>query len=149
MKRHAEQRQQQESEIEELSQSLAHDIQVEEVGFVRDIGQFLQARPSPPRPSPALPSYLRSRRPTQSHTRNEARRKQALHSEWHEKVYDRVQRKIDAELSRRSSKEVTERLNAQVTGRHCHCRLLLHHSPLTTLHSPLPPSTRRWTTTSR
>ena len=50
----------------------------------------------------------------QSHTRNEARRKQALHSEWHEKVYDRVQRKIDAELSRRSSKEVTERLNAQM-----------------------------------
>jgi hypothetical protein len=29
-------------------------------------------------------------------------------------VYDRVQRKIDAELSRRSSKEVTERLNAQM-----------------------------------
>ena len=48
MKRHAEQRQQQESEIEELSQSLAHDIQVEEVGFVRDIGQFLQARRRPP-----------------------------------------------------------------------------------------------------
>ena len=29
-------------------------------------------------------------------------------------MYDRVQRKIDAELSRRSSKEVTERLNAQM-----------------------------------
>ena len=26
----------------------------------------------------------------------------------------------------------------QVTGRHCHHRLLLHHSPLTTLHSPAP-----------
>ena len=68
MKRHAEQRQQQESEIEELSQSLAHDIQVEEVGFVRDIGQFLQARrrrrPAPrPLPSPlVLFSHQRGQR---------------------------------------------------------------------------------------